>query len=153
MCSFRHRPRSGRRRDVPAAPIAPLCAARRARGEPPPSSITSRRPAGRRRIEPGEFGGRPMQNVDKVRLTRRDMLKLSIGGAGMFALTASGLAVPRGLAKGGGGIYLEAFPTSPLILSPFNDALPIPQALRPVPKTDVDGWSSPPGPDNQDFVK
>jgi FtsP/CotA-like multicopper oxidase with cupredoxin domain len=96
-----------------------------------------------------------MERLEKVRLTRRDMLKLTVGGAGMFALTASGLAVPRGLAKGGssGKIYLEAFPTSPLILSPFNDPLPVPKALRPVPKSDVDAWSSPPGPDNQDFVK
>src|SRR3954453_1506075 len=97
-----------------------------------------------------------MERLDKVQLTRRDMLRLSIGGAGMFALTASGLAVPSGLAKGGGGsgnIYLEAFPTSPLILTPFNDPLTVPKALRPVPKTDVDAWSSPPGQDNQDFVK
>jgi hypothetical protein len=59
-----------------------------------------------------------MSRLNKVRLTRRDMLKLSAGGAGMFALTASGLAVPRGFAGGGGGggsVYLEAFPTSPLI--------------------------------------
>ena len=32
----------------------------------------------------------------KVTLTRRDMLKLSAGGAGLFALTASGFAVPQG---------------------------------------------------------
>jgi hypothetical protein len=97
-----------------------------------------------------------MERLEKVRLTRKDMLRLSLGGAGMFALTTSGLAVPMGLAKGGssggGKVYLEAFPTSPLILSPFNDPLPIPKALRPVAKSDVDAWSSPPGPDNQDFV-
>jgi FtsP/CotA-like multicopper oxidase with cupredoxin domain len=81
------------------------------------------------------------------------MLKLSAGGAGMFALAASGLAVPRGLATGSGALYIEAFPTSPLILSPFNEALPIPKALAPIPKSVVDGWDSPPGPDNQDFVK
>ena len=34
-----------------------------------------------------------MTRRDSVRLTRRDMLKLSAGGAGMFALTASGFAV------------------------------------------------------------
>ena len=73
-----------------------------------------------------------MTRRDNVRLTRRDMLKLSAGGAGMFALTASGFAVPSGLAGGGkGSLYLEAFPTSPLILTPFSDQLPIPQALRP----------------------
>src|SRR4051794_24290801 len=31
----------------------------------------------------------------------------------MFALSASGLAVPRGFAGGGGPLYIEAFPTSP----------------------------------------
>ncbi len=81
------------------------------------------------------------------------MLKVGAAGAGMFALTASGFAVPRGFAGGAGPVYIEAFPTSPLIVSPFNDPLPIPQALRPVPKSVVDTWSSPPGPDNQDSVK
>jgi FtsP/CotA-like multicopper oxidase with cupredoxin domain len=99
-----------------------------------------------------------MERLDRVRLTRRDMLKLTAGGAGAFMLTSSGLALSSSLAKGGGAggggsIYIEAFPTSPLILSPFNDPLPVPQALQPVPKADVDGWASPPGPDNQDFVK
>jgi FtsP/CotA-like multicopper oxidase with cupredoxin domain len=98
-----------------------------------------------------------MERLDRVRLTRRDMLRLSVGGAGAFVLTSSGFAVSSGIGKGGGGgggsVYLEAFPTSPLILSPFNDPLTVPRALRPVPKADVDGWSSPPGTDNQDFVK
>ena len=95
-----------------------------------------------------------MQTLDRVRLTRRDMLKLSAGGAGMFALTASGLAVPRGVAGGGAGaLFIEAFPTSPLIVKPFDEPLPIPQAMAPVPKPVVDGWDSPPGPDNQAFVK
>src|SRR3954447_15480022 len=96
-----------------------------------------------------------MERLDKVRLTRREMLRLSVGGAGVFALTASGLAVSSGFAQGGGGgsLYIEAFPTSPLILSPFNDPLPIPKAAVPVAKSVVDTWSSPPGPDNQDLVK
>jgi FtsP/CotA-like multicopper oxidase with cupredoxin domain len=73
-----------------------------------------------------------MERLDKVRLTRRDMLKVSAGGAGVFALTASGFAVPRGFGAGGGGsLYLEAFPTSPLIVNPFTDELTIPQAMRP----------------------
>ncbi len=94
-----------------------------------------------------------MGGLDNVRLTRRDMLRLGAGSAGLFALSASGLAVPRGLASGGGNIYLEAFPTSPLILRPFNDPLPIPSALAPIAKADVDTWKSPPGVDNQDYVK
>jgi FtsP/CotA-like multicopper oxidase with cupredoxin domain len=76
-----------------------------------------------------------METLDKVRLTRRDMLKLGGAGAGVFALTASGFAIPRGFASGStsGKLYIEAFPTSPLIVSPFTDdnELPIPQALRP----------------------
>jgi FtsP/CotA-like multicopper oxidase with cupredoxin domain len=92
-----------------------------------------------------------MTRLDKVRLSRRDMLKLSAGGAGMFALTASGLAVPRGFGAGG-NLYIEAFPTSPLILSPFNDPLPIPTALAPCSKPDVDTWTSPPGRDAQDCL-
>src|SRR3954453_19754519 len=93
-----------------------------------------------------------MESIDRVRVTRRDMLRLTAGGAGMFMLTASGLAVSSGVSAGGGGLYVEAFPTSPLILSPFNEPLPIPKAMAPVPKANVDGWESPPGPDNQDFV-
>src|SRR5690242_15067478 len=77
--------------------------------------------------------GENMERLDKIRLTRKDMLKLSAGGAGMFALTASGFAVPRGIAGGGatGKLYIEAFPTSPLITTPFSDPLVIPPALRP----------------------
>ena len=59
-----------------------------------------------------------MARHDNIRLTRRDMLKLGAGGAGMFMIGAGGLAIPKGLASGGGGgggsVYIEAFPTSPL---------------------------------------
>ena len=41
-------------------------------------------------------------------------------------------------------IYTEVFPTSPLILSPFTDPLPIPQALS--PSSDFASWATPPGP-------
>ena len=44
-----------------------------------------------------------MSRPDKIRLTRRDMVKLGAGGAGMFMLSAGGLAVPRGFAGGSGG--------------------------------------------------
>jgi FtsP/CotA-like multicopper oxidase with cupredoxin domain len=82
------------------------------------------------------------------------MLKLGAGGAGMFALSASGLAIPRGFAGGGGGgsVYLEAFPTSPLITRPFYDALPVPQALRPTDPYTVGRWDSPPSKDKQDSL-
>jgi FtsP/CotA-like multicopper oxidase with cupredoxin domain len=94
-----------------------------------------------------------METVDRVRLTRRDMLRLTASGAGMFMLTASGLAVSSGFgASGGGGLYIEAFPTSPLVLRPFDEPLPIPAAKAPIAKAVVDGWPSPPGPRNQDSV-
>jgi FtsP/CotA-like multicopper oxidase with cupredoxin domain len=94
-----------------------------------------------------------MERLDSIRLNRRDMLKLTMAGAGAFALTSSGLAVTSGLGADGGSLYIEAFPTSPLVLNPFNEPLPIPTAAVPVPKAVVDTWESPPGPDNQDFVK
>src|SRR3954453_21413845 len=93
-------------------------------------------------------GEKKMERLDKISLTRRDMLKLSGAGAGVFALTASGFAVPRGFPGGGGGggsLYLEAFPTSPLILNPFSDnnELPIPTALKPADDTSLKNWSEP----------
>ena len=92
-----------------------------------------------------------MYKPEGIRLTRRDMLKLSAGGAGMFALTASGLEIPRA-SSDGGSVYVEAFPTSPLILNPFKDPLPIPNALAPIPKSVVDTWASPPGQTKQDSL-
>jgi FtsP/CotA-like multicopper oxidase with cupredoxin domain len=78
------------------------------------------------------------------------MLKLSAGGAGLFALTASGFAVPKGV--GAGGLFIEAFPTSPLVLRPFYDQLKIPRAL---PAADPSAWSSlgdAPDPNKQDCM-
>jgi FtsP/CotA-like multicopper oxidase with cupredoxin domain len=93
-----------------------------------------------------------MERLDKIQLSRRDMLKLSGAGAGLFALTASGFAVPRGFAGGGGGsVYIEAFPTSPLILNPFQQEVTIPQALRPVDPT-TQGWKTLPSKDDQDSL-
>src|SRR4051812_43488259 len=79
-----------------------------------------------------------MSRLENSRVTRRGMLGLSAKGAGLFALTASGLTVPKGFAGGGGGggsVYIEAFPTSPVILNPFVDQLAPLKALAPVGKT------------------
>jgi FtsP/CotA-like multicopper oxidase with cupredoxin domain len=46
----------------------------------------------------------------------------------------------------GDALYTEAFPTSPLILTPFNDELPIPKALRPTAHGTYTGWADTPGP-------
>jgi len=40
-------------------------------------------------------------------------------------------------------LYRETFPTSPLILHPFDDELPIPKALA--PSSDYSSWADPPG--------
>jgi FtsP/CotA-like multicopper oxidase with cupredoxin domain len=84
------------------------------------------------------------------------MLKLGAGGAGMFMIGAGGLAIPKGLASGGGGgggsVYIEAFPTSPLILKPFNDALNIPTALRALDPTNWDSKGGMPDPKHQDSI-
>ncbi len=60
--------------------------------------------------------------------------------------TADGAFAATSTALGDLLFYLENFPTSPLILNPFNDALPIPKALRPVAQIDFSSWRQPPGP-------
>ncbi|MEP7193081.1 MAG: multicopper oxidase domain-containing protein [Actinomycetota bacterium] len=103
--------------------------------------------------EPAEAGG----------VSRRMVLRLgAAGGAGAALVAAQGFGVPflerqgmlspdgafagTGTVLGDKLFYIEAFPTSPLILSPFSDALPIPKALRPEPKSEYTTWAQPPGP-------
>ncbi|HET9874055.1 MAG TPA: hypothetical protein VFP89_15850, partial [Propionibacteriaceae bacterium] len=90
------------------------------------------------------------------------MLKLGAVGAAGVALTAGGsLAEPylaqKGLLSRDGVfaaastaltdlVYVEEFPTSPLILTPFKDKLPIPKALAPIPPSEFSSWKKPPGP-------
>jgi FtsP/CotA-like multicopper oxidase with cupredoxin domain len=97
---------------------------------------------------------------------RRTFLKLGAAGSAAVALATSGSRlVPqlrqRGLLSADGvfdaasiawadAIYVEVFPTSPLIVSPFQDVLTVPKALAPVdPTTLRDPWTgklAPPGP-------
>ena len=102
------------------------------------------------------------ESIDGAALRRRTFLKLGATGGALWVATVAGSAVVpdlrrRGLFSKDGlfdaasiafadSIYIEAFPTSPLILSPFTDLLPIPKALAPIPATEYAGWSSPPGP-------
>jgi FtsP/CotA-like multicopper oxidase with cupredoxin domain len=81
-------------------------------------------------------------------------LQAGAAGAGAAGLAASGagLAVgvfgsagPRPRKASAGGVYDDDMPTSPLILDPFRDPLPIPRALAPVPRSVVATWKSPPG--------
>jgi FtsP/CotA-like multicopper oxidase with cupredoxin domain len=96
-------------------------------------------------------------------VSRRTILRLgAVGGAGVALVTAQGFGAPflsqRGLlsangafaatstALGDGLFYIEAFPTSPLIVTPFIDQLTVPKALAPMPKSEYTNWAEPPGP-------
>jgi FtsP/CotA-like multicopper oxidase with cupredoxin domain len=89
-------------------------------------------------------------------IERRDVLKLAsvivLGSAAselepVAAFMGGGSPEQSGGAPAGcmDGETEEKFPTSPLILSPFTDPLPIPLPLAPVPKSEVDSWAIPPG--------
>ena len=104
----------------------------------------------------------PEDAVDADGVSRRVVLRWSAAAAAGGALAvAQGTAVPwlgrQGLLSADGAfaatsialadqIYIEAFPTSPLILSPFRDELPVPTALRPEADADYKSWTQPPGP-------
>ena len=86
-------------------------------------------------------------------MSRRTLLRLgAVGGAGVALVGVQGVGRPflaeRGLLSVDGAfaatsmtladqLYIEAFPTSPLILAPFTDELFIPTALRPVQPSDL----------------
>lgn len=103
------------------------------------------------------------EDAHEPRLERRSLLRLgALGVTGGAALTARSLWAPglaqRGLLTPDGAFaatstalgdiifYTEAFPTSPLVMEPFRDRLPVPRALRPVPASEYLDWSKPPGP-------
>jgi len=95
-------------------------------------------------------------------ISRRNVLRFSAAGAAAFGLGAGRLVLEPALAQKGlnspdgvfgatsmafaDSLYTEVFPTSPLILSPFSDELPIPKAMRPTPKSEFTSWAKPPGP-------
>src|SRR4051794_37872784 len=96
-------------------------------------------------------------------VSRRSVLKWgAVGGLGVGVAAAQGFGSPflaqKGLLSPDGAfgatstaigdllLYTEVFPTSPLILNPFSDPLPIPPAARPVPASEHSGWARPPGP-------
>ena len=101
--------------------------------------------------------------TDAGGVSRRTVLRLgAAGGAGIALVTAQGVGVPflaqKGLLSGDGAFaatstslgdkvfYIETFPTSPLILSPFTDPLVVPKAMAPVPSSEYSTWAKPPGP-------
>ena len=86
----------------------------------------------------------------QFQVRRRQLLKVSAAGAGFFALGGAGLLSTQAAAQklglvsraaaNAGSVYIEAWPTSPLVKTPFVDPLPIPQALRPTPQSLWSTW-------------
>ena len=93
-----------------------------------------------------------MKRRDQFTLTRRDLLRLSVmSGAATLIGSKIIRTSPAWAQTCPPPINLiEVYPTSPLILNPFTDPLPVPKALAPVPPATVATWASPPGPNNQD---
>jgi FtsP/CotA-like multicopper oxidase with cupredoxin domain len=99
-----------------------------------------------------------LESVKDRGLTRRAMLRFgALGAAGLAVGVAHAKAAPflhKNGFKGADGafeatsmkltdaIYIEAFPTSPLILNPFTDQLTVPKAASPVSKDDMSKWAS-----------
>src|SRR5262245_62935056 len=94
-----------------------------------------------------------MDRRSALYLNRRDLFKLSGGvllsSAAALRLSSTGVEAQAPLA-GGCGVIGEPFPTSPLILNPFTDPLPVPVPLTPTPLSEVRTWASPPSRHNQD---
>ncbi len=100
-------------------------------------------------------------------LSRRTLIRVGAVGAAGVAFTAGRAVAEPYLAQQGvlssdgvfaaaatalaDLVYIEAFPTSPLILKPFTDPLLVPKALRPVPESELETWSQRPsgGPGQQ----
>lgn len=89
-----------------------------------------------------------MKKRESVKFSRREIIKLGLM-TGAAAMVGGNLLRPT---RANGGIYTEVYPTSPLILNPFNDPLPIPKALAPVPLSEAGSWSTPPSPYQQDCL-
>src|SRR5690348_17392220 len=108
----------------------------------------------------GEASNMSEGTEERTSVSRRAFLRAGAIGATAVGLTAGkALVLPnlvdRGLWSPDGvmgaasiawadSIYTEVMPTSPLILNPFSDELPIPDALTPRP--DYKSWSNAPGP-------
>ncbi|HET6651413.1 MAG TPA: multicopper oxidase domain-containing protein [Nocardioides sp.] len=103
------------------------------------------------------------ENIQEAGPTRRTLLRVgavsatgvalsAAGGIGGPYLARNGLLSPDGAfgaaSMGLGDLlfYIEEYPTSPLILTPFKDQLNVPTALAPCPTSDFLTWTDPPGP-------
>jgi FtsP/CotA-like multicopper oxidase with cupredoxin domain len=91
-------------------------------------------------------------------LTRRDVLRLgsaiilasaapeiSEAASTQILPAATGAKAPGGNATCSGGTAIEVMPTSPQILNPFTEPLPIPIPLKPIDRSVYSAWAIPPG--------
>ncbi|MFL6114574.1 MAG: multicopper oxidase domain-containing protein, partial [Catenulispora sp.] len=99
---------------------------------------------------------------DRSGISRRNVLRAGAVGAAAVGLGAGKVLMQPSLQKRGllstdgvfqsasialaDSLYDEVFPTSPLILTPFTDALPILQAAKPLTPAEVAALPLPPGP-------
>src|SRR5690242_9534164 len=85
-----------------------------------------------------------MTNDQSLKLNRRDLLKWSgaalAGGAALVGASQRAEAQTGSLSCGGGQI-IEVFPSSPFILNPFKDALPVPTPLTQVSDGELSTWA------------
>jgi FtsP/CotA-like multicopper oxidase with cupredoxin domain len=94
-----------------------------------------------------------MERRSALHLNRRDLFKLSGGlllGSAAALRPSSANAGGQFPIPGGCGVNGEPYPTSPFILNPFTDPLPIPAPMAPTPLSEVATWASPPGKGRQD---
>ncbi len=100
--------------------------------------------------------------TERTGISRRNVLRAGAVGAAVVGVGAGkvlmqpslhtrGLMNPDGVFGAasiafGDALYIEAFPTSPLILTPFSDPLPIPPAATPLTPAEVAALPLPPGP-------
>jgi FtsP/CotA-like multicopper oxidase with cupredoxin domain len=83
-------------------------------------------------------------------ITRRDLLKITAATGAAVAVGTIVASPEKAEASTAGactGLQAnEAFPTSPLILTPFTDPMPVPVAYQPEAAASVASWSNQPGP-------
>jgi FtsP/CotA-like multicopper oxidase with cupredoxin domain len=103
-----------------------------------------------------------LETASSSGVTRRNVLRAGAVGAAAVGLGAGkvlmaptlkmrGLTTPDGVFGAtsialADALYIEAFPTSPLILNPFTDSLLVPPAATPLTPAEVAALPLPPGP-------
>jgi hypothetical protein len=82
--------------------------------------------------------------TSQTTFNRRRFLQVGAAGVGAAAwpLISYKLPLPQVLAE---PVYIEVFPTSPLILNPFIETPPIPKALARAPQSVFSLWKNQPG--------